>query len=1095
METGLFTNRSPLHDTASWLYSKYGGYPDALFDGQNMEVSNQLTLIRRPGLIEWSAIPIPGSINWFYDWNTLDQGPLVVVDSTLASYLQTPNTQTQIFTKEGGATYGYYQGVGDTLYYGDGVQLLKYVINAPPDTPAEGQAFNWGIAEPATWYTPTQNLTNPAQTYQIIGSPGVPPVVITETGSAAQQWVPSTEFSTMGIIEVLDTATSINYLFQLVSVNAEPVLSPNTTQIGTTGNGQPAWNQTPGGVTADSGGWNWTNWGPIVEWSPNTVYNNAGNGAGGTDINPCIIYDPGTGCCFIIGNASDRTGTSGSTPPHWTSAPLSQVNDTNTGSDNAKWFNIGALKTPQQYQQSHTYLKFQGGSQSQAGIVEPAGFANGFPAGYATKGGTATPTLPYIYWQINDTGSNQTSGSSPTQPPWSFVPGTLTNDNQCQWVCLGVATRAINTAYTAWTANGSPFSAFVDPNGNVQVCTTGGTSSGTASSGIVWGTTYGAVTNESLYTSGSTLIWTCVGPVSSWTANTPWYMPSTGWFPPSGAVPYGGSIIVDSNGNLQAVIISGISNSSTPPTWATTPIGATSVEGGSGTITWALVGPSGAAGASWTKGRIYAFSYESRLGNDQYNYLPGTVIPAFPSQVWNAPPPDWPSALGAPTGSQSGQISTASQIYTITGANPGAAVTLNIPGSTDPQVDTIVIWRSLDGGSTLFFLTEVPNKLPYQTVVDIQPDTAINQFIEAPIAEANNPPPAGFLPMAYHFERIWGAVGNFVYASGGPDTVVGVGNESFDPNDFFEFPSPVTKIVPTATGIYVFLTNAVYAILGGPVFDTFFPTPAIPGVGLLHYNALDVHGANIYLFSADRQFLSLDPSGGVNRMGGPLADKLATFDPTKAFVTVHESGNDNAVYVADGANGWYRLNPYQFPNGTQVWSPFAEIVDGAGAVLSIETTRGVHQLLVANPGNTPSGNQVILYRDETGTVYTDNLLPYTCYFTMGSMNVANPGQIAGLTFTNLRAKRVGTSPTCAFLLNEISGSFTTFPDSQAYPWQIYGATGQPTSLYSNAYYFRDTGVPALAEHLQIKVSFPAENFPNEVLSLTLFGVIEQPPEE
>jgi hypothetical protein len=38
-------------------------------------------------------------------------------------------------------------------------------------------------------------------------------------------------------------------------------------------------------------------------------------------------------------------------------------------------------------------------------------------------------------------------------------------------------------------------------------------------------------------------------------------------------------------------------------------------------------------------------------------------------------------------------------------------------------------------------------------------------------------------------------------------------------------------------------------------------------------------------------------------------------------------------------------------------------------------------------------------------------------------------------------------------------------------------------------------VPALAEHLQIKVSFPAENFPNEVLSLTLFGVIEQPPEE
>jgi hypothetical protein len=86
--------------------------------------------------------------------------------------------------------------------------------------------------------------------------------------------------------------------------------------------------------------------------------------------------------------------------------------------------------------------------------------------------------------------------------------------------------------------------------------------------------------------------------------------------------------------------------------------------------------------------------------------------------------------------------------------------------------------------------------------------------------------------MAYHFERIWGAVGNFVYCSGGPDVLTGNPNEAFDPENFFEFPSPVTRIVPTATGILVFLTSDVYAILGGPVFDTFFPTPMVPGVGI-----------------------------------------------------------------------------------------------------------------------------------------------------------------------------------------------------------------------------------------------------------------------
>ena len=184
---------------------------------------------------------------------------------------------------------GTYQGVADVLYYGDGVQLLKYVIQAPPATPAQGTTFNWGITPAATWYTPTQNLTNSAQTYTIVNSQGttlgVPPVIITETGSAAQQWVDGTEFSTMGIIRVNDTTTSTEYLFQLVSVNAEPVLDPNTTQIGLTGNGQPFWDSVPpGGTVADSGGWNWTNWGPIVEWSANTVYNNATIGGNKTQI-------------------------------------------------------------------------------------------------------------------------------------------------------------------------------------------------------------------------------------------------------------------------------------------------------------------------------------------------------------------------------------------------------------------------------------------------------------------------------------------------------------------------------------------------------------------------------------------------------------------------------------------------------------------------------------------------------------------------------------------------------------------------------------------------------------------------------------------
>src|SRR5712664_2330605 len=100
METGLFTNRNALHDPAQFVVSKfYGGYIDALIDGSNMEISNQLTLIRRPGLSQFSFVNVPNPPLWFYDWRTLDQGIKVIVDTSVASYIQTPTTQTQIFTK------------------------------------------------------------------------------------------------------------------------------------------------------------------------------------------------------------------------------------------------------------------------------------------------------------------------------------------------------------------------------------------------------------------------------------------------------------------------------------------------------------------------------------------------------------------------------------------------------------------------------------------------------------------------------------------------------------------------------------------------------------------------------------------------------------------------------------------------------------------------------------------------------------------------------------------------------------------------------------------------------------------------------------
>ncbi len=109
------------------------------------------------------------------------------------------------------------------------------------------------------------------------------------------------------------------------------------------------------------------------------------------------------------------------------------------------------------------------------------------------------------------------------------------------------------------------------------------------------------------------------------------------------------------------------------------------------------------------------------------------------------------------------------------------------------------------------------------------------------------------------------------------------------------------------------------------------------------------------------RLLTLDPSLGLIRTGFPIADQIEGWNPANVYVTCHESGNDNAVYVADGSTGWYRVNPTQAPDGGSVWSPKANIVGGCKVVQSIEVTKGVHKLLIG----ATTGGQTISKRDLT----------------------------------------------------------------------------------------------------------------------------------
>jgi hypothetical protein len=986
--------------------------------------------------------------------------------SSGAVYIDNQNgTKTLLYAKSPTAGQMYFIGVAGILYMGDGVDTVKYTPGNP-----NGLIWKWGILAPGKQ----------------------PNVVITESGAASIRWVPSTVWSTMGF--VYDSATNSIQQLQSIFSNTDNSTGEASTTLGLTGNGQPTWNQSPGGTTTD-GSISWTNRGQIVAWSANTPFANATTGPFSAT-NACIIYDPKTKTCYLQSASTSGLRTSGGVYPNFNSAPGAHTND-----GQCVWIPIGPPPgIPGQWQPSHTYPALGTVSDNDvvSSISEPISLQNGLP----TDG-------TIVYWQTSGGGTSAATATDPFGTGAGSV-GAPTTDGDLTWMSLGNASWSANRACVAWTVQGTDFTAIKDSNGNAQVCITGGNTGATepgTGSNPPWGTTYGATTAD------GTVVWACVGTLMVWVASTQWYLPVGGFAPPTGSSPFGGASIIDSNNNVEFVINSG-KGGSTQPTWNTDSGGTFATSSTTdGAAPWYNLEPFTGQSLSWKFGYVYAYSFKARSLTDFYSVIDPTtgLLPI---------PPGLSAPLPPPTGSETGAISTASPVFTITGPNAGAVNTISGVGSLDPQVDTIVIWRSADGGgsSNMFELTEIPAPLPVGntpgtwTFRDFLPDVAnntypgLNVLIPAPIDDSNDPPPATFLPMVFNYQRIWGANGQQVNFSGGPDIPAGTGNpnECFAPADELPFLAQVIRLVKTPQGIVTFLTDSIEMIGGGPATATFFSVTMAPGVGLLSFNALDVFAGEIYFFSADNMFRVMTPSLNLSNFGFPLGDQFAniptsgisdtTWNPANVYVAVHQNGVDNCIFVCDGSTGWYRLNPHQIPGAAQgpepIWSVFANITSGAKMVQSVETAPGVKKLLVGSTTN----NESLRFRDLT--VYTDytsgGLMTYDSNFVMGSITMAHPGQLALLKFLEFDFSGSKFQPTISYLLNETAGTFTPFVNNaqgvpQFDPPSFYGQTSAPLSYSPNRYYFSANAKLARCRHLQVKVDFGSTSTGDELYNMTIFG--------
>ena len=165
---GLQTQRSAFASIDTRYNSKFlGGKPDALIAGQNVEISNHLTLQRRPGLLAYGVSNIPAPV-FFFDWQLATTTDIILVIDTEtqggdnnagpngAVFNYSPTHSGIYINKAQLSTQTQFMDVVNTLYLGDGEDLYK--ITGPNLLTQSNTFFAAGTGIPAF-----QNIVLPTQ--------------------------------------------------------------------------------------------------------------------------------------------------------------------------------------------------------------------------------------------------------------------------------------------------------------------------------------------------------------------------------------------------------------------------------------------------------------------------------------------------------------------------------------------------------------------------------------------------------------------------------------------------------------------------------------------------------------------------------------------------------------------------------------------------------------------------------------------------------------------------------------------------------------------------------------------------------------------
>jgi hypothetical protein len=242
-------------------------------------------------------------------------------------------------------------------------------------------------------------------------------------------------------------------------------------------------------------------------------------------------------------------------------------------------------------------------------------------------------------------------------------------------------------------------------------------------------------------------------------------------------------------------------------------------------------------------------------------------------------------------------------------------------------------------------------------------------------------------------------------------------------------------------------------------------------IGAQSPNCVTQDEDNILFLSSQLQLRSLSPSQGMGEPGLDVAPTIATdFPAASSYLAIHRAGPDQGMFLSDNSSKVLRYNI-----NSESWDTVGTAANGIGPLASVDTAIGTRRLLSTAGG-------YVVFRDVN--TYSDNGSAYPAYATIGSLMLAPLGEPA-LSVKNfiIATTAVGTAPAISVLPNEISGSFTSMPYTNADPWQL------PASATINIGVYNWMGVqsvlPNIIRHMQVKVTFPTEAYKSEVHEMAI----------